>query len=215
MHSDDPVRKSSGSVGRRAFLGGLLAGGVGGGASGWLLARRGVPDPVTAPPPATGTAAPLPDLDHDRFMRQAIAQARKVPELPFGAVIANAQAAEVVAEDHNRSAESPTFHGEVAVINRCAAAHPGIDWSGLVLYTTAEPCPMCQSAILWAGIPLVVYGSSIPFLQGLGWWQIDIRAEEVVRRASFRKCQVRGGVLEAECNALFLAVPKGQFRSGK
>jgi tRNA(Arg) A34 adenosine deaminase TadA len=67
---------------------------------------------------------------------------------------------------------------------------------------------MCQSAIEWAGIPLVVYGSSIPFLQSLGWWQIDIRAEEVVRRTPFRRSTVLGGILEEECNALFEAVPR-------
>jgi tRNA(adenine34) deaminase len=54
----------------------------------------------------------------------------------------------------------------------------------LDLYTTAEPCAMCQSAVEWAGIPIVYYGTSIPYLRKLGWHQIDIRAEEVVRRTS-------------------------------
>jgi len=77
-----------------------------------------------------------------------------------------------------------------------------------VLYTTAEPCPVCQSAVEWAGIPWVVYGSSIPFLQGLGWWQIDIRAGEVARRTPFRRTAVLGGVLAKECNALFEAAQR-------
>lgn len=34
-----------------------------------------------------------------------------------------------------------------------------------VRYTTAEPCPMCQAAILWSGIGTVVLGSSIRSLQ--------------------------------------------------
>jgi tRNA(Arg) A34 adenosine deaminase TadA len=148
-------------------------------------------------------------------MRLAIAQAKHVPELPFGAVLVRAATGEVVAEGYNHSEENPTFHGEIYTINRCAAQHPQIDWAQLVLYTTAEPCPMCQSAIEWAGISTVVYGSSIPFLQGLGWWQIDIRADEVVRRTPFRKSVVIGGVLEEECNALFLAVPKGLYRDKK
>jgi tRNA(Arg) A34 adenosine deaminase TadA len=151
-------------------------------------------------------------LDHAHYMRQAIEQARHVPELPFGAVIVEAASGEVIAEGHNHSTESPTYHGEIYAINRCAARHPQIDWSQLVLYTTAEPCPMCQSAIAWAGIGMVVYGSSIPFLQSQGWWQIEIRAEEVARRTPFRKCVVVGGVLEDECNALFLAAPRGLYR---
>ena len=97
---------------------------------------------------------------------------------------------------------------EIDVINRLAADQPQVDWGSLVLYTTAEPCPMCQSAVEWAGIPWVVYGSSIPYLQGLGWWQIDIRADEVARRTPFRRTAVLGGVLAKECNALFEAAPR-------
>ena len=119
---------------------------------------------------------PFPELSHATFMRRAIAQAKEVPLLPFGAVLVQGATGDVLAEGHNRSALSPTFHGEIDVINRLAADRPKVDWTSLVLYTTAEPCPMCQSAIEWAGIPLVVYGSSIPFLQSLGWWQIDIRS---------------------------------------
>jgi tRNA(Arg) A34 adenosine deaminase TadA len=157
-------------------------------------------------------APPFPELDHATYMRRAIAQAKEVPLLPFGAVLVRGATGEVLAEGHNRSALSPTFHGEIDVINRLAADRPKVDWDSLALYTTAEPCPMCQSAIEWAGISLVVYGSSIPFLQGLGWWQIDIRSEEVALRTPFRRTAILGGILERECNALFEAV--GQKREG-
>jgi tRNA(adenine34) deaminase len=62
---------------------------------------------------------------------------------------------------------------------------------------------MCQAAVCWAGIGLVVFGTSIRFLQRLGWRQIDILAAEVVQRAPFHRCQVQGGVLESACNSLF------------
>jgi tRNA(Arg) A34 adenosine deaminase TadA len=68
---------------------------------------------------------------------------------------------------------------------------------------------MCQSAVLWAGIATVVYGTSIPTLRALGWPQIDLRAEEVVRRAPFRTCRLIGGVCESECDALFRAARPG------
>ncbi|HEY1602763.1 MAG TPA: nucleoside deaminase [Pirellulales bacterium] len=200
--------------GRRRFLMGLAAGGVVGATTAWLPRRKrsqgNSTEEIKATPDANSTssvAAELP-LNHDRFMRLAIAQAREVPKLPFGAVLVDIHSGNVAAEGHNRSADSPTFHGEIDVINRLAAKQPDADWPALALYTTAEPCPMCQAAIEWAGISWVVYGSSIPFLQRLGWWQIDIRAEEVLRRTTFRKTKILGGVLEEECNALFLAVPK-------
>jgi hypothetical protein len=43
---------------------------------------------------------------------------------------------------------------------------------------------MCLAAILWSGIGTVAFGSSIRFLQQQGWRQIDILAEEVVRRST-------------------------------
>jgi tRNA(Arg) A34 adenosine deaminase TadA len=146
-------------------------------------------------------------------MRQAIALAKQVPRLPFGAVIVRRATGEIVAEGFNRSSESPTFHGEIDAINRCAAAHSSIDWTDLDLYTTAEPCPMCQSAIEWAGIATVYYGTSIPYLKDRGWWQIDIRAEEVARRTPFRQTKIVGGILESECNPLFDDAPKGTFKT--
>ncbi|WP_109485885.1 nucleoside deaminase [Occallatibacter savannae] len=145
---------------------------------------------------------------HQRYMRRAIALAANNPKAPFGAVLVNVPKGAVMGEGWNRSSENPTWHGEIDAINRCAAAHPGIDWTRLTLYTTAEPCPMCQSAAEWAGIATIVYGSSIPFLKSLHWSQIDIRAEEVAKRSPFRKCAVVGGVLEAECNELFRRAAK-------
>jgi tRNA(Arg) A34 adenosine deaminase TadA len=94
-------------------------------------------------------------------------------------------------------------------INHCAARHPGIDWQALVLYTTGESCPMCQSAILWAQMPMVVYGTSMPVLQECGFGQIDIRSVEVLRHSYLRPCKILGGVLEEECTALFRAASQG------
>jgi tRNA(Arg) A34 adenosine deaminase TadA len=68
---------------------------------------------------------------------------------------------------------------------------------------------MCQSAILWSGIEMVVFGTSIRVLQSQGWRQIDILAEEVVRRSPMWRCTIIGGVLEQECNALFQAALSG------
>ena len=151
-------------------------------------------------------------MNHEDYMRLAIESARSVASVPFGAVIVRPATGECLATGANRSAENPILHGEIDAIMRCAAAHPNVDWTNLALYTTAEPCPMCQSAIAWAGIPAVYYGTSIRYLQGRGWNQIDIRADEVARRTPFRRISVIGGILESECNALFAAARAG--RSG-
>jgi tRNA(adenine34) deaminase len=151
--------------------------------------------------------------DHELYMRRAIELAANVPEYPFGALIVNRDNGEILAEGWNKSSINPTFHGEIDAINQLVLSNPGIDGNKLVLYTTAEPCPMCQGAILWTGIEMVVFGTSIRSLQKMGWRQIDILAEEVVRRSPSRKCTITGGVLEQECDALFaLAISRRDDR---
>ena len=150
-------------------------------------------------------------MNHEFFMRKAIDLALQVPQLPFGAVIVNRATGEIVAEGFNKSALNPTFHGEMVAINHCAELHHPNDWSKFDLYTTAEPCSMCQSAIQWTGIAHVYYGTSIPYLKENNWQQINIRASEVIAQTNFRKTIIFGGILEAECNMLFDKAPKGLF----
>ncbi len=142
---------------------------------------------------------------HLNYMRKAIAVALRNPAYPFGAILVDRDINEIVAEGVNRTHDNPTWHGEVDVINRYASAQDEPVWPRLDLYTTAEPCPMCQAAILWAGIPRVIYGTSINKLKELGWNQIDILADEVVRRTPFAQCEIVGGILQAECDQLFRA----------
>jgi len=141
----------------------------------------------------------------EALMRRAIEVARGNPVCPFGAVLVDADTLEVVCEGLNRTQSSPVRHGEIEAIERCAADRPGVEWSKLWLYTTAEPCCMCQGAILWAGIRRVIFGTSIETLWKLGWRQIEIPAAEVVRRTPEAQCELIGSVLERECDDLFRA----------
>ena len=141
----------------------------------------------------------------ENLMRRAIEVASRNPRCPFGAVLVNSANGEIVAEGLNNSEASPVLHGEIDAIQRCADKLPTVDWSNLWLYTTAEPCCMCQGAILWAGIRRVVFGTSIDTLKRLGWRQIDISAAEVVSRTPNAQCEIVGGVLERECDGLFRA----------
>ena len=77
-----------------------------------------------------------------------------------------------------------------------------------VLYTTAEPCPMCSGAILWSGIPRIVLGTRIETLKGFGLPHIDLPSEEVSTRCSFGGFEVTYGVLEKDCDALFEEVAR-------
>ena len=136
------------------------------------------------------------------IMKRAIEVAEAEPRYPFGALIVDSSSGEIVCEGVNRSSVNATWHGEIVAINRFYELGE-IAAADCVLYTTAEPCPMCQSAILWAGFQAVVYGTSIAYLTHRGWHQIQIPSDELCRRTPFSKCKIHGGILEQECNALF------------
>ena len=141
-------------------------------------------------------------LDHDKYMRIAIELAQENPRAPFAAVLVDQKSGEIVATGLNQSSSNPTLHGEIAAINTYAQLE-GDDWQELTLYTTAEPCCMCQGAILWAGIAEVVFGTSIAELRRIGWKQIDIPAHEVIARSWKPDIAVLGGVRAEECDQLF------------
>jgi tRNA(adenine34) deaminase len=142
-------------------------------------------------------------VDHEGYMSRAVEIGRDNPDGPFGCVIVDGVSGEVVSEGLSDAERSPILHGEMVAIIDLLEARPDIDRSPLVLYTTAEPCPMCSGAIFWSGIPRVVYGTSIQSLKRYGWPQIDLPCEEIFDRASPGGFEVVGGVLEAECDALF------------
>ena len=146
-------------------------------------------------------------------MRRAIEIAHGNPEAPFGCVISDSASGEIVAEGLNDAEESPILHGETAAIMDLVEKRPDADPSSLVLYTTAEPCPMCSGAILWSGIPRVVLGTRLETLVKLGFPHIGLPCEEVSARASFEGFEVEYGVLEDECDELFaeLARRSGEF----
>ncbi|HEY9734368.1 MAG TPA: nucleoside deaminase [Drouetiella sp.] len=145
------------------------------------------------------------NLDHERYMKLAIEQGKRVPHCPFGAVVVNAKTGKVVSEGWVKADKNPIWHGEMTAIYNCPEQGEEFRWEDACLYTTGESCPMCQSAIVWSKMPMVVYGSSIPFLQKCGFGQINIRARKIVDAALFDygNCTILGGVLERECNALF------------
>ena len=160
---------------------------------------------------AAASSAPLATLDldaiplavHEAAMRLAIAVAEANPFYPFGAVIIGAADRAVLARGVNNGKTNPILHGEIVAINDYVARHGNQGWADGILYSTGEPCPTCMSAIVWAGIGGVVYGSSITALAETGIAQIKIDASAVRKAAPFYHGQIMGGVLRAETDALF------------
>lgn len=78
---------------------------------------------------------------------------------PFGAVIVD-ENGNVIASGNNKvlKINDPTAHAEIVAIREACKRLKTYDLSNCTLYTSAEPCPMCLSAIVWANIKHVYYG---------------------------------------------------------
>ena len=94
-------------------------------------------------------------------------------------------------------------------MNDYVRLHGNSGWSDKVLYTTGEPCSMCMSALIWAGIGGVVFASSIDGIKRAGIDQIQITARAVVDASSFYSGLLLGGVLAAETDRMFMERRKG------
>ena len=75
----------------------------------------------------------------------------------------------------------------------------------LSLYTNAESCPMCASAIRSAGFKEYIYGTSIKTLTSQGWGQIQIPSSEVFHRSTDlpSRTSLIGDVLTNETDPYF------------
>ena len=88
---------------------------------------------------------------------------------PFGAVIV--KDGEIIAEGTNRVTANcdPTAHAEVIAIRRACQKVKNFSLKGCEIYTSCEPCPMCLSAIYWAGISTIYYGNTKQDAESIGF----------------------------------------------
>ena len=79
---------------------------------------------------------------------------------PFGCIIV--KNAKIIAEGINQVTKNndPTAHAEIVAIRDACQKLQTFDLSGVELYTSCEPCPMCLSAIYWSHIDKVFYGNT-------------------------------------------------------
>lgn len=141
-------------------------------------------------------------MNFEKLMAQLLEVYQKGPGSPFIAALYDENQDAILAVARNNSHLSKTRHGEMEAI--AAGVELGIrNWGELTLISTAEPCCMCQGAMMWTGIKRVVFGTSIETLSRLGWRQIQLSAQAVVQATPFAECEIVGGVLELDCDRLF------------
>jgi tRNA(adenine34) deaminase len=136
----------------------------------------------------------------ERWMRQALDAAREAQtrgEVPVGTCVVSEGKLLSVAGNRTRTDCDPTAHAEIVALRDASRIVGNYRLTGVVIYSTIEPCAMCAGALIQARVRRLVYGAS------------DERAGAVESR--FRICdtdflnhriEIVSGVLEDECRAI-------------
>lgn len=137
----------------------------------------------------------------DQFMERAVELAiENVREggQPFGAVLVkdNKVVAEGVNELHKK--HDVSGHAELLAIRRAQEQLQTDDLSGYTMYASGEPCPMCLTAMYFAGIDNVFYCQSVEDAVevGLGKSKMiyeDLQKAKVERRLSMKQMPLNVG----------------------
>jgi guanine deaminase len=138
-------------------------------------------------------------------MRLALEQARisrATGNKGYGAAVVLGERLLSCRHDTAASERDPSLHAEMNAIRDAVRVLGTADLSGCVLFSTCEPCPMCSSLGVWANLGAVFFGASIEGTAALGKARIRVPAREIAERSPV-PVEVVGGVLEAECLALY------------
>jgi len=139
--------------------------------------------------------------EDEEFMLLALKELEKgvkKKQSPFGAVIVCK--GKVVSSAHNTVVgdKDPSAHAELNAIQAAGKKLKKVHFKGCTIYSTCEPCPMCFSAIHWAGIERIVYGASIADAEACGFRELSI-SNKRMRSLGGAKLEIKGGVLRDEC----------------
>ena len=136
----------------------------------------------------------------EKYMRQAIRQAKKAYELdetPIGCVIV--REGKVIGRGYNRrnTDKNPLAHAEITAIRK--ASRKLGDWrlEECTLYVTLEPCQMCAGAIVQSRVARVVVGCMNP-KAGCAGSILNL----LDMREFNHQVQLETGVMEEECSVL-------------
>jgi tRNA(adenine34) deaminase len=144
------------------------------------------------PPPA-----PTP---HERFMRLALAEARRAldaGEVPIGAVVVIGE--EVVGRAFNQpiGLHDPTGHAEILAMREASHVIGNYRLSGATLYVTLEPCLMCAGAMVHARIGTLVFGAAEPKTGA-----VVSNLQALALSHHNHRVEVVSGVLETDCREI-------------
>jgi len=132
-----------------------------------------------------------------KYMKMALDEAKKAGkrgEVPVGAILI--KGGEVLSRDHNRCIElnDPTAHAEILALRKAGEILKNYRLNDTVMFVTAEPCPMCASAMVHSRISRLVFGTVEP-----KFGAVESRFKLLQNDNFNHKVEVEKGVLEKEC----------------
>lgn len=138
-------------------------------------------------------------------MRLAIEKAKEgvdAGQTPFGACVV--KDGEVIGLAHNNvwSRNDITAHAEICAIEEACNNVGSVDLSGSMIYATTEPCPMCFSAIHWAKISIIVFGTKIGEAKEAGFNELEI-SNRKMKEMGDSQIVIIGDFLADECREVF------------
>lgn len=99
------------------------------------------------------------DLDFVRLSIREAERAREHGNHPFGAVLVNADGVPIMAAENAVNTQNEAIaHAEIMLLRAATRKFPADFLKGCTVYTNAEPCPMCASAMIWSNIRRVIFG---------------------------------------------------------
>jgi tRNA(adenine34) deaminase len=142
----------------------------------------------------------------EEYMKMALEEAEEAGqrgEVPVGAILLKGD--QVLAKDHNRCIElsDPTAHAEILVLRKGGEILKNYRLNDTVMYVTAEPCPMCVSAMVHSRISRLVFGALEP-----KFGAVESKFKLLDDNGLNHKVKVDRGILEKEC----VQILKGFFK---
>lgn len=135
-------------------------------------------------------------MDDIQFMQLAIEEAKNAP-YPFGCVLVKDNKVIATGKSGETINFDPTAHAEINAIRLACKKLQSKDLSGVTLYSTCEPCPMCFSAAWVANISRIVFGISLEESSKLFGQEILVSSNYLNEHGS-NKIEIKSGVLKDE-----------------
>ena len=144
-------------------------------------------------------------MNDESYMKLAVREARKnfktLAGGPFGACIVSKGRVLAVARNTVLKTNDATAHAEMRAIRLASRKLRTFDLSGCVIYSTTEPCPMCFSAIHWARITKIIYGTQTNDAKKIGFNELNIPDARLISIGKSAITLVPGVCLD-ECRRL-------------